>query len=66
MTWTALSYPTGIFSIPKKYLQKGIVLNVRTKRGCPFKCIYCTTPQIEGNRDESYDAPEELSMSWKY
>jgi radical SAM superfamily enzyme YgiQ (UPF0313 family) len=39
----------GIFE-PKKYLQEGIVLNVRTKRGCPFKCIYCTTPQIEGNK----------------
>lgn len=39
----------GIFE-PKKYIQEGAVLNVRTKRGCPFKCIYCTTPQIEGNR----------------
>ena len=35
---------------PKKYLQRGISLNVRAKRGCPFKCIYCTTPQIEGNK----------------
>lgn len=34
---------------PRKYLQKGIALNVRAKRGCPFKCIYCTTPQIEGS-----------------
>jgi radical SAM superfamily enzyme YgiQ (UPF0313 family) len=34
----------------KKYLQEGVVLNVRTKRGCPFKCIYCSTPQIEGSR----------------
>jgi radical SAM superfamily enzyme YgiQ (UPF0313 family) len=39
----------GIFE-PKKYIQEGAVLNVRTKRGCPFKCIYCTTPQIEGHR----------------
>ncbi|MCX6012092.1 MAG: radical SAM protein, partial [Chloroflexi bacterium] len=28
--------------------KSGIVLNIRTKRGCPFKCIYCTTPLIEG------------------
>ncbi|MBA7709773.1 Anaerobic magnesium-protoporphyrin IX monomethyl ester cyclase [subsurface metagenome] len=39
----------GIFE-PRKYLQEGVILNVRTKRGCPFRCIYCTTPQIEGNR----------------
>jgi len=39
----------GIFE-PKRYLQAGVVLNIRTKRGCPFKCIYCTTPQIEGNK----------------
>jgi len=39
----------GIFE-PKKYLQASVVLNVRTKRGCPFRCIYCTTPQIEGNK----------------
>jgi len=35
---------------PIKYLQKGISLNIRSKRGCPFKCIYCTTPQIEGSK----------------
>jgi radical SAM superfamily enzyme YgiQ (UPF0313 family) len=39
----------GIFE-PKRYFQEGAVLNVRTKRGCPFQCIYCTTPQIEGNK----------------
>ncbi|MDD5083049.1 MAG: radical SAM protein, partial [Dehalococcoidales bacterium] len=35
---------------PGRYLQEGTVLNVRTKRGCPFRCIYCTTAQIEGSR----------------
>jgi len=25
------------------------MLNLQTKRGCPFKCIYCTYPQIEGS-----------------
>ncbi|MDY6970052.1 MAG: radical SAM protein, partial [Spirochaetota bacterium] len=30
------------------YLQKGGMLNLQTKRGCPFECIYCTYPHIEG------------------
>lgn len=30
------------------YLKRGGMLNVQTKRGCPFKCVYCTYPHIEG------------------
>lgn len=30
------------------YLNHGGMLNLQTKRGCPFKCIYCTYPRIEG------------------
>ncbi len=32
------------------YLKRGGMLNVQTKRGCPFRCIYCTYPHIEGHR----------------
>lgn len=32
------------------YLTKGGMLNLQTKRGCPFRCIYCTYPHIEGSR----------------
>ncbi|MBW2707676.1 MAG: cobalamin-dependent protein [Deltaproteobacteria bacterium] len=32
------------------YLKNGGMLNLQTKRGCPFKCIYCTYPHIEGRR----------------
>jgi radical SAM superfamily enzyme YgiQ (UPF0313 family) len=32
------------------YLKKGGMLNVQTKRGCSFKCVYCTYPHIEGNK----------------
>jgi radical SAM superfamily enzyme YgiQ (UPF0313 family) len=39
----------GIFE-PKRYLQQGAILNARTKRGCSFNCIYCTTPWLEGKR----------------
>jgi radical SAM superfamily enzyme YgiQ (UPF0313 family) len=30
------------------YWEKGGVLNIQTKRGCPKKCIYCTYPLIDG------------------
>lgn len=30
------------------YLQNGGMLNLQTKRGCPFRCVYCTYPRIEG------------------
>jgi len=32
------------------YLERGGMLNLQTKRGCPFRCIYCTYPHIEGSR----------------
>jgi len=32
------------------YLKHGGMLNLQTKRGCPFKCIYCTYPHIEGRK----------------
>jgi radical SAM superfamily enzyme YgiQ (UPF0313 family) len=32
------------------YRKQGALANVQTKRGCPFDCIYCTYPLIEGRR----------------
>jgi radical SAM superfamily enzyme YgiQ (UPF0313 family) len=32
------------------YLAHGAMLNLQSKRGCPFRCIYCTYPHIEGRR----------------
>ena len=44
----------GLSAIPDTsyrplYVQKGGMLNMQTKRGCPFQCVYCTYPLIEGN-----------------
>jgi radical SAM superfamily enzyme YgiQ (UPF0313 family) len=32
------------------YLKNGGMLNLQTKRGCCFRCVYCTYPHIEGHR----------------
>lgn len=32
------------------YLNKGGMLNIQTKRGCPHHCLYCSYPSLEGNR----------------
>lgn len=43
----------GLGAIPDNsyrplYLARGGMLNLQTKRGCPFQCVYCTYPLIEG------------------
>ncbi len=37
------------------YLQRGGILNLQSKRGCPYECIYCTYPEIEGRRFRFHD-----------
>jgi len=34
----------------ERYLKEGGMANLQTKRGCPFDCIYCTYPLLEGKR----------------
>ncbi|MDI6756120.1 MAG: radical SAM protein [Thermodesulfobacteriota bacterium] len=34
----------------KKYFSRGGMGNLQSKRGCPFSCIYCTYPLIEGKK----------------
>ena len=33
-----------------RYHREGGMANLQTKRGCPFGCIYCTYPLLEGRR----------------
>ena len=44
------------------YLQNGGMLNLQTKRGCHFKCVYCTYPHIEGHHLRLMD-PEEIAAA---
>jgi radical SAM superfamily enzyme YgiQ (UPF0313 family) len=34
----------------ERYNREGGMANLQTKRGCPFSCIYCTYPMLEGTR----------------
>jgi radical SAM superfamily enzyme YgiQ (UPF0313 family) len=46
------------------YLKNGGMLNVQTKRGCPFRCIYCTYPHLEGRRFHLMD-PDAVAQAAK-
>jgi radical SAM superfamily enzyme YgiQ (UPF0313 family) len=35
--------------IAQFYTERGGILNLQTKRGCSYNCIYCTYPHIEGS-----------------
>ena len=47
----------------RRYLEEGGMGNIQTKRGCPFSCIYCTYPLLEGKEvrlRKAEDVVEEL------
>ncbi len=44
------------------YLRRGGMLNLQTKRGCPFGCVYCTYPHIEGRRMRLF-SPESVAAA---
>ncbi len=45
--WKEIIPLRSVFST-KDYYEKGGMLNIQTRRGCPFNCIYCSYPMIEG------------------
>ncbi|MCP4342706.1 MAG: radical SAM protein [Desulfobulbaceae bacterium] len=45
-------------SSAKYYTDHGGMLNVQTKRGCPYGCSYCSYPTIEGSRIRHRDPDE--------
>lgn len=44
------------------YLEHGGMLNLQTKRGCSFRCIYCPYPHIEGKKHRFMD-PDEVART---
>lgn len=38
------------------YLEQSGMLNLQTKRGCPYACLYCSYPHLEGNQFRVRDA----------
>jgi len=38
------------------YWSKSGMLNIQTKRGCPYNCIYCSYPVIEGRKIRTLNA----------
>lgn len=52
--WKTLIPGRDLFNA-NEYYEKGGMLNVQTRRGCPFRCIYCSYPRVEGARMRSRD-----------
>lgn len=42
----------------RRYIRRGGMGNIQTKRGCVFKCSYCTYPLLEGNRFRNRSAED--------
>ena len=47
---STLSTPDRHLFHTRRYLEEGGMVNLQTKRGCPFSCIYCTYPLLEGKK----------------
>ncbi len=55
--WRPVQYDRDAVSF---YLRSGGMLNMQTKRGCPFQCNYCSYPCLEG-RQLRYRDPEDVA-----
>ncbi|MCX5701021.1 MAG: lipid biosynthesis B12-binding/radical SAM protein [Candidatus Omnitrophica bacterium] len=54
---SGLGIPSACYdkSIMEFYLKSGNVASVQTKRGCTYKCVYCSYPVLEGTDIRSRD-----------
>ncbi|MBI5236496.1 MAG: cobalamin B12-binding domain-containing protein [Deltaproteobacteria bacterium] len=70
-TEEAFSSPARELLDNQRYFLLGGMANVQTKRGCPFTCVYCTYPYLDGNKircRKSTDVVDELEAmldKWK-
>lgn len=57
LPWTGeQTRESGLGSHSKFYIEHGGMLNLQSKRGCSFRCIYCPYPHIEGSKHRRVDA----------
>ena len=54
--WSGKPWPARDLLDYPRYIRRGGMGNVQTKRGCVFKCSYCTYPLLEGRRFRTRDA----------
>lgn len=54
-SWQRYQPARDLFDYPR-YIRRGGTGNIQTKRGCVFKCNYCTYPLLEGNRFRAREA----------
>ena len=52
-----IARPTVYFEphLVEYYWKQSGMLNIQTKRGCPYNCIYCTYPEIDGRTLRTVD-----------
>jgi len=50
LDWSKNRWPLREVFDYARYIRRGGTGNIQTKRGCVFKCSYCTYPLLEGNR----------------
>ncbi len=69
-TWGAGLRPERDLFRYARYIRRGGMGNVQTKRGCVFKCSYCTYPLLEGKyfrcRDPVDVVDEIEGLQWDY
>jgi radical SAM superfamily enzyme YgiQ (UPF0313 family) len=56
LTWERGLRPARHLFGYTRYVRRGGMGNVQTKRGCVFRCSYCTYPLLEGKRFRARDA----------
>jgi radical SAM superfamily enzyme YgiQ (UPF0313 family) len=56
--WSDGRWPARDLLDYARYVRRGGMGNVQTKRGCVFKCSYCTYPLLEGNRFRAREATD--------